>query len=128
VAPLRRKGRMTKLQLERRAAHEALRGRRPSGSSKAVRKVLETLAPVVPKCASVVLDSDLAHRPERRPVMPMKPPHKGFRLCLCHWHKLQHRTSTSRFRLTGLPSSRRTPQHFNLFPPIHSFVFQRFRP
>jgi transposase-like protein len=59
VAPLRRKGRMTKLQLRRRAEHEAKHGRRPTESAKAVRSVLEKLLPLVP--GAVVLDSD--HKP-----------------------------------------------------------------
>ena len=49
---------MTKLQKERRAAHEALHGRRPSGSARAVRAVMETLRPLVPQPEPVVLDSD----------------------------------------------------------------------
>ena len=59
VAPIRRKGRMTRLQLERRAEHEARHGRRPTDSPRAVRAVLEKLLPVVP--TAVVLDSD--HKP-----------------------------------------------------------------
>jgi transposase-like protein len=46
AAPLRRKGRMTPLQLRRRAEHEAVHGRRPSLSARAVRHVLERLAPL----------------------------------------------------------------------------------
>jgi transposase-like protein len=59
VAPIRRKGQMTKLQLQRRAEHEAKHGRRPTESAKAVRSVLEKLLPVVP--GPVVIDSD--HKP-----------------------------------------------------------------
>src|SRR5262245_59486761 len=61
VAPLRRKGRMTTLQRQRRTEHEAEHGRRPSESSKSVRSVMHVLARVVPKTTAVVLDSD--HKP-----------------------------------------------------------------
>jgi len=61
VAPLRRKGRMTALQRQRRTLHEAEHGRRPSQSSKAVRSVMQVLARVVPKATAVVVDSD--HKP-----------------------------------------------------------------
>jgi hypothetical protein len=56
VGPLRRKGRMTSLQRRRRRAHEALHGRRPSDSYRAVQSVLGTLRKFAPD--SVVLESD----------------------------------------------------------------------
>jgi len=58
VGPLRRKGRMSPLQIRRRAAHEALHGRRPSWSGPAVRQVLGSLRPLVDPVAPVVLHSD----------------------------------------------------------------------
>jgi len=58
VGPLRRKGRMTRHQRRQRTAHEALHGRRPSRSPMAVRKVLSSLRPIVPRTATVVLESD----------------------------------------------------------------------
>lgn len=58
VGPLRRKGRLTEHQRLQRARHEAVHGRRPSRSSKAVRRVLRTLLPLVPPGSPVVLDSD----------------------------------------------------------------------
>jgi hypothetical protein len=58
VAPLRRKGKMTKRQREMREIHEARFGRRPSESAKGVRSVLKTLLPVVPPRIPVALDSD----------------------------------------------------------------------
>jgi hypothetical protein len=56
VGPLRRKGRMTPLQLRRRTEHETRFGRRPSHSPVAVRQVLARLAAVVPR--RFVLESD----------------------------------------------------------------------
>jgi len=56
VGPLRRKGRLTPRQLLRRAEHEALHGRRPSESRRAVHEVLSRLRTVAP--APVVLESD----------------------------------------------------------------------
>ena len=56
VGPLRRKGRMTALQLRRRTEHEARFGRRPSQSPVAVRQVLARLIAVVPR--RFVLESD----------------------------------------------------------------------
>lgn len=56
VGPLRRKGRLTPEQRRRRAAHEALHGRRPSQSPRAVRQVLRRLLSLAP--AEVRLDSD----------------------------------------------------------------------
>lgn len=61
VGPLRRKGRMTPAQLRRRAAHEALHGRRPSHGAAAVRAVLERLRSCVAPAGPVVLLSD--HKP-----------------------------------------------------------------
>ena len=55
---------MTKLQLRRRAEHEAEHGRRSSESAKAVRSVLEKLLPIVPR--QVVLDSD--HKPSYQTI------------------------------------------------------------
>ncbi len=56
VGPLRRKGRMTPKQRRLRAQHEAQHGRRPTASTPAVRKVLQTLAGVAVR--RVVLESD----------------------------------------------------------------------
>ena len=61
VGPLRRKGRMTPLQLRRRAEHEARHGRRPTQSAAAVRRVFGRLRGSVPADAPVVLHSD--HKP-----------------------------------------------------------------
>lgn len=61
VAPLRRKGSMTPRQRQRRSAHEALHGRRPSRSDAAVRRALQALLRVVGPAAPVVLDTD--HKP-----------------------------------------------------------------
>jgi transposase-like protein len=61
VGPLRRKGRMTPLQKRRRAAHEAVHGRRPSHSALAVRQVLRRLRDVARRDTPVVLESD--HKP-----------------------------------------------------------------
>ncbi|MGH9750680.1 MAG: hypothetical protein ACRD6R_12245, partial [Candidatus Polarisedimenticolia bacterium] len=58
VGPLRRKGRMTATQLRRRAAHEALHGRRPSQSAAAVRGALETLRLCAAPAGPVLLLSD----------------------------------------------------------------------
>jgi transposase-like protein len=58
VGPLRRKGRLTPQQRRRRAAHEALHGRRPSESAPAVRRVLSALRIVLLPGVPVVLDSD----------------------------------------------------------------------
>jgi len=44
TGPLRRRGRMTRRQKARRAAHERLHGRRPTGSDAAVRRCLAVLA------------------------------------------------------------------------------------
>jgi hypothetical protein len=57
VGPLRRKGRMTSLQRRRRAEHEAVHGRRPAGSMRAVHQVLGRLVPLTADRA-VVLESD----------------------------------------------------------------------
>ena len=57
TGPLRRKGRLTPLQRRRRAAHEALHGRRPSQSSGAVGRALAALAPLTAG-APFVLESD----------------------------------------------------------------------
>jgi hypothetical protein len=56
VGSLRRKGRLTKRQRERRDVHEARYGRRPSESARVVRSVLGRLRPIV--SGPVVLDSD----------------------------------------------------------------------
>ncbi len=56
VGPLRRKGRLSPAQRRRRAQHEEQHGRRPSGSARAVRWVMQRLAAVAP--AHVVLESD----------------------------------------------------------------------
>jgi hypothetical protein len=56
VGPLRRKGRMTPRQLRRRAAHEALHGRRPSESRFAIHAVLSRLRKVAR--GAVLLESD----------------------------------------------------------------------
>jgi hypothetical protein len=61
VGPLRRKGRMTKEQLRRRAAHEAIHGRRPSQSYAAVKAVFERLRRCTDSRESVMLHSD--HKP-----------------------------------------------------------------
>ena len=61
VAPLRRKGRLTALQRQRRADWEALHGRRPSESAAAVRRILAELHGLVEAHARVMLDSD--HKP-----------------------------------------------------------------
>ena len=61
VGPLRRKGRMTRRQREKRCEHEALHGRRPSRSDAAVRRVLEALRPLTAAASPVILDSD--HKP-----------------------------------------------------------------
>jgi hypothetical protein len=58
VGPLRRKGRMTPRQRLRRAAHEALHGRRPSQSAVAVGRVLTRLRAVTSPAVRVVLESD----------------------------------------------------------------------
>ncbi len=61
VGPLRRKGRMTPEQKRRRARHEAVHGRRPSQSPRAVRRVLTRLRRVAHRRQPVVLESD--HKP-----------------------------------------------------------------
>ena len=61
VAPLRRKGRLTPLQRQRRALWESLHGRRPTQSAVAVRRVLSRLDALVDSGSKVVLDSD--HKP-----------------------------------------------------------------
>ena len=58
VAALRRKGRMTPLQRHRRALHEALHGRRPSQSSRAVRHLLRLLRRLAHPQEPVCLQSD----------------------------------------------------------------------
>ncbi len=58
VGPLRRKGRMTTEQKRRRARHEARHGRRPSQSSRAVRRILARLHRVADPHEPVVLESD----------------------------------------------------------------------
>jgi len=58
VGPLRRKGRMSPQQMFRRAAYEALHGRRSSQSAVAVRRVLTRLRQVTRPVAPVVLESD----------------------------------------------------------------------
>jgi transposase-like protein len=58
VAPLRRKGRLTARQKQRRADHEARHGRRPSHAAPAVRSVLASLLPLVPPSRSLLLESD----------------------------------------------------------------------
>jgi transposase-like protein len=57
VGPLRRKGRLTTHQRSRRAEHEAVHGRRRSGSLRAVRRVLSRLIPLTAN-QPVVLESD----------------------------------------------------------------------
>lgn len=61
VGALRRKGKMTARQRQRRTEHERLHGRRPSQSRRAVRAVLTRLSQVVGSQHPVVLDSD--HKP-----------------------------------------------------------------
>ncbi|HYV86251.1 MAG TPA: hypothetical protein VFB49_10085 [Patescibacteria group bacterium] len=57
VGPLRRKGRMTSLQRRRREEHEAVHGRRPTHSARAVRSVLEHLRPLTAR-HQVALETD----------------------------------------------------------------------
>jgi len=61
VGPLRRKGRMTEEQKRRRALHEAVHGRRPSQSPRAVRRLLTRMRQVAPPHDPVILESD--HKP-----------------------------------------------------------------
>lgn len=56
VGPLRRKGRLSAAQRRQRDRHEALHGRRPSGSAPAVSRVMRVLAGVAAR--RVVLESD----------------------------------------------------------------------
>ena len=59
VAPLRRKGKLSPKQKEQRSRHEAKHGKRPTRSSEAVRRVLQSLRSKVQ--GAVVVDSD--HKP-----------------------------------------------------------------
>ena len=58
VAPLRRKGRLTQLQRQRRVEWEALHGRRPSQSAASVRRALGCLGSLVDSHRPIVLESD----------------------------------------------------------------------
>jgi transposase-like protein len=66
VGPLRRRGRLSPRQRQRRDQHESLHGRRPSRSLAAVRRVLQTLLTLTEPSSPVVLDSD--HKPLYGPI------------------------------------------------------------
>jgi hypothetical protein len=58
TGPLRRKGRLTPWQRQRRDEHEAAGGRRPSSSARVVRQVLRSLERAVSSSRTVVVESD----------------------------------------------------------------------
>ena len=103
VGPLRRKGRLTSSQRQRRALHEARQGRRPTHSRRAVGRVLRRLLPLTPPGAPVVLESD------RKPL----------------YGQMGRALFGSRFRWRPHPASGRRDRSNPLFPINHTNAWLR---
>ena len=98
VGPLRRKGRMTSQQRQRRQRHEEVHGRRPSQSARAVQEVLARLRPVVGGRRPIVLESD------QKPL----------------YDRLGRRMFGTRFLWSAHPASARRDRSNPLFPINHT--------
>ena len=98
VGPLRRKGRMTSVQKQRRQRHEEIQGRRPTHCARAVREVLARLRPIAGVRRPFVLESD------RKPL----------------YESLGRRMFGARFVWSAHSASARRDRRNRLFPINHT--------